>query len=55
MEPKLVGSSCCNIWFAHSKSRVGSCGLSEGLGHLVPRVEGNALGWFHRAANTSRS
>nr|GFB69917.1 F-box domain, FBD domain, leucine-rich repeat domain, L domain-like protein [Tanacetum cinerariifolium] len=54
MEPSLVGSSRCNIWLAHSKSRVGPWSLSEGSGFLVPRVEGNALGWFHRAANTSR-
>ncbi|GJT77521.1 sister chromatid cohesion protein PDS5-like protein isoform X1 [Tanacetum coccineum] len=55
MKPSLVGSCCCNILLAHSKSRVGPWGLSEGSGFLVPRVEGNALGWFHRAANTSRS
>ncbi|GKA52757.1 hypothetical protein Tco_0746072, partial [Tanacetum coccineum] len=35
--------------------RVGPCSSSEGSGHLVPREEGNALGWFYRAANTSRS
>ncbi|PWA74316.1 F-box domain, FBD domain, Leucine-rich repeat domain, L domain-like protein [Artemisia annua] len=52
---RLVGSSCYNIWLARSKSRVGPCCLSEGSAYLVPRVEGNALGWFHRAANTSRS
>nr|GEZ37524.1 sister chromatid cohesion protein PDS5-like isoform X1 [Tanacetum cinerariifolium] len=44
MEPSLVGSSCCIIWLAHSKSRVGPWGLSEGSGFMVPRVEGNALG-----------
>ncbi|WZZ80362.1 hypothetical protein YC2023_100936 [Brassica napus] len=26
---------------------------SEGLAQAVPKVEGNALGWFHRAAITS--
>lgn len=55
MEPRLVGSSRCNIWLTYSKSRVGPGGLSEGFGFLVPRVEGNALGWFHRAVKTSRS
>ncbi|PWA32307.1 hypothetical protein CTI12_AA625370 [Artemisia annua] len=44
----------CSIWLARSKSRVGSCGFSEGFGHLDPRVGGNALGWFHRAAITPR-
>ena len=44
----------CSIWLARSKLIVGSCGLSEGLGHLDPRVGGNALGWFHRAAITPR-
>ncbi|CAF2108948.1 unnamed protein product [Brassica oleracea var. botrytis] len=29
------------------------CVLSEGLAQAVPKVEGNALGWFHRAAITS--
>ncbi|GJS88494.1 plastid delta12-fatty acid acetylenase [Tanacetum coccineum] len=42
MEPSLVGS---NRWLAHSKLRVGPWGLSEGSGFLVPRVEGNALGF----------
>uniref|UniRef100_A0A0D3DPT2 Uncharacterized protein n=1 Tax=Brassica oleracea var. oleracea TaxID=109376 RepID=A0A0D3DPT2_BRAOL len=29
------------------------CVLSEGLAQAVPKVEGNAPGWFHRAAITS--
>ncbi|CAN6902352.1 unnamed protein product, partial [Brassica oleracea] len=29
------------------------CVLSEGLAQAVPKVERNALGWFHRAAITS--
>ncbi|KAK1422246.1 hypothetical protein QVD17_25224 [Tagetes erecta] len=32
--------------------RVEPCGLSEGLGYMVPRLRGTALGWFHRAAIT---
>ena len=35
--------------------RGGLCNLSEGSGYWVPKVEGTALGWFHRAAKTSRS
>ncbi|GKA32956.1 hypothetical protein Tco_0719323 [Tanacetum coccineum] len=50
-----LGQVGCNIWLARSKFRVGPCGLSEGFGYMVPRVEGNALGWFYRAAKTSRS
>ncbi|PWA89534.1 hypothetical protein CTI12_AA110060 [Artemisia annua] len=50
----LTNSQNHNIWLARSKSRVGSCGFSEGFGHLDPRVGGNALGWFHRAAITPR-
>ncbi|KAI3764290.1 hypothetical protein L2E82_14297 [Cichorium intybus] len=38
MEPCSVGPCCCDIWSAHYKFGVGSCGLSEGLGCLVPRV-----------------
>ncbi|GJS69371.1 red chlorophyll catabolite reductase, chloroplastic, partial [Tanacetum coccineum] len=44
-----------NIWLARSKLRVGSCGLSEGSSHMVSKVGGTALGWFHRAATTPRS
>lgn len=29
---------------------VGPCGLFEGTGHVVPKVEGTVSGWFHRAA-----
>ncbi|PWA83372.1 hypothetical protein CTI12_AA168800 [Artemisia annua] len=50
----LLALQAESIWLARSKSIVGSCGLSEGLGHLDPRVGGNALGWFHRAAITPR-
>ena len=32
-----------------------SCDPTEGLGDVVPRVEGTAWGWIHRAAFTSRS
>ncbi|KAK6940713.1 Cytochrome P450 [Dillenia turbinata] len=48
----LVG---VDVWLARSKSGVGSCFLGEGLGCVIPRAEENASGWFHRAANTSRS
>ncbi|KAK4769564.1 hypothetical protein SAY86_027714 [Trapa natans] len=40
---------------AHSKLRVWSWVLGEGLGLLITRVEGKALGWLHRAATTSLS
>ncbi|CAN1179648.1 hypothetical protein LINPERHAP1_LOCUS37998, partial [Linum perenne] len=39
---------------ARSKPGVGPDCFSENLGGLVPREEGKALGWFHRATNTSR-
>ncbi|KVH95780.1 hypothetical protein Ccrd_002162 [Cynara cardunculus var. scolymus] len=52
---RLVGFDGCKIWLARSKFGAGPCGLGEGLGFMVPKVEGNALGWFHRAAKTSLS
>ncbi|KAM7263311.1 hypothetical protein ACFE04_000994 [Oxalis oulophora] len=39
---------------AHSKGGVQSWLLSEGLVVVAPRVVGNALGWFNRAAKTTR-
>lgn len=52
----LTGSDLmAYYWSARSKLRVELRDLGEGLGYVVPRVEGTASGWFHRAATTSRS
>ncbi|PWA68828.1 hypothetical protein CTI12_AA304960 [Artemisia annua] len=55
IEIELGSSLPSNNWLARSKSRAGLCGLSEGSSHMVPKVGGTALGWFHRAATTPRS
>uniref|UniRef100_A0A2C9UYZ7 Uncharacterized protein n=1 Tax=Manihot esculenta TaxID=3983 RepID=A0A2C9UYZ7_MANES len=51
----MVGFGLANFWLAHSKLGVEPWDSSEGLALLVPRAEGTALGWLHRAATTSRS
>ena len=50
-----AGLTVASVWPARSKPRVGSWVSCEGWRHMVPRVEDNAWGWFHRAAKTSRS
>jgi len=47
-----VAASC---WLAHSKLRVEPWNLCEGMSLLVPRLEGTAWGWLHRAVTTSGS
>ena len=37
-----TGSVCATVWPARSKLRDGPCDLGEGLGHMVPKVEGTA-------------
>ena len=51
----MAESSLIYIRPARSKPRAEPCNPSEGLGYLSPKVGGNAWGWFHRAATTSRS
>jgi hypothetical protein len=50
-----AGRLAAMCWPARSKLRVVPRDMGEGLCLLVPRWEGNAWGWFHRAANTSSS
>ncbi|CAK9163939.1 unnamed protein product [Ilex paraguariensis] len=46
---------CCNCWSARSKHRAEPRCSGEGWSLMAPREEGNASGWLHRAARTSRS
>jgi len=50
-----VGLTVAELWPARSKPRVGLDGFGEGRAQIAFREEGNAPGWLHRAANTSRS
>ncbi|CAL5406574.1 unnamed protein product [Camellia sinensis] len=50
-----IGLVLLICWAVLSKLRAESCGPIEGLGCVVTKVEGTALGWPHRAAITSHS
>ena len=49
------GLASARCWLVRSKLWVGFSGSGEGLDQWIPREEGTAWGWFHRAAYTSRS
>ncbi|KAG5553579.1 hypothetical protein RHGRI_011460 [Rhododendron griersonianum] len=52
---RRAGPNGAIYWPALSKQGVGPRGPGEGPGFVGLSVEGNASGWLHRAANTSRS
>ncbi|KAI8005929.1 hypothetical protein LOK49_LG07G02132 [Camellia lanceoleosa] len=50
-----IGLVLLICWAVLSKLRAEPCRASEGLGCVVTKVGGTALGWPHRAAITSHS